>query len=391
MIACYAWSNLQIINVTNAAANLYSDSKADLFIRMGPHISQSLIAALERSGVYEHVHCIDPLYIDCKKTPLGKIPKVRILATKSALRKAYGALLGHLCGETVYERALLPWFFADSVFFLDYWAKYNPKLAISFVEEGTSSYSYSQKQMCFSLFNAPTFAHKLIRYFKEGAMMRRFKHHVDTLCLYRPEYSQPDITFEKRALPTITEDTNPAMYSIMCNAVAELDNTHYIRYEKRNIIYFSSYSIADPEFERQSASILNSIVKKAFNKNIICKVHTHSTTHAQKFAQDVQDRIFVDREKYIFEGLYMQLPNREKKIFVSCVSTTALNTKFMFGVEPYVIFTYRLYSGYRQNAVTGDDWLANSLLDAYEDKSRVMIPNSVHEFEEMIKACVASD
>jgi hypothetical protein len=87
----------------------------------------------------------------------------------------------------------------------------------------------------------------------------------------------------------------------------------------------------------------------------------------------------------------MQLPNREKKIFVSCVSTTALNTKFMFGVEPYVIFTYRLYSGYRQNAVTGDDWLANSLLDAYEDKSRVMIPNSVHEFEEMIKACVASD
>ena len=72
-------------------------------------------------------------------------------------------------------------------------------------------------------------------------------------------------------------------------------------------------------------------------------------------------------------------------MLVSCASTATLNPKFMFGDEPYVIFTYRLYDTYRQCGVERDDWIANALLDAYEDKSRVMIPNSMHELHNMIK------
>ena len=56
----------------------------------------------------------------------------------------------------------------------------------------------------------------------------------------------------------------------------------------------------------------------------------------------------------------------------------------MFGHEPYVIFTYRLYNTYRQCGVERDDWIANALKDAYEDKSRVMIPNSMDELHSMI-------
>ena len=386
MIACYAWSNLQIINITNAAVNLYPQNKADLFIRMGPHISGSLISAIEKSGAFEHVFCIDPLVIDCRFTPLGRIPWIRAFGAKAALENSYATLLSHLCGETVYERALLPWFFADSIFLLKYWKKFNPRMAISFVEEGTSSYCYTQKQMCFSLFNTPSLKAKLKRYINEGALMKRFTKDVDTLCLYRPEYSRPDITFQKLALPIITEQTNPVMYRILCGAVGGLDYTHLIRYEKRDVYYFSSYSIGNPAFEKQSALFLDSIIKCKPDSKIICKVHTHNTTHAERFAADVQDRIFVDREKYIFEGLYMQLPQKDRKAFISCVSTTAINGKFMFGVEPYVILTYRLYDGYRQNPVERDDWMAEALIDSYEDKSKVMIPNSIHEFEAMLRS-----
>ena len=387
MIACYAWSNLQIINVTNAVINLYPDQKADLFIRMGPHVSHRLIASLERSGVYEHVHCIDPLVIDTKKTSLGRLPKLRFLATKPALLNAYSAMLDHLCGETVYERILLPWFFADSVFLLAHWAKYNKHLAISFVEEGTSSYCYTKQQMCYSLFNAPNFKARLKRYFTEGALMKRFKKNVDTICVYRPEYCRPDIDFKKLALPVINQETNPIMYRIMTGAVTQLDYTHFIRYEKRNVYYFSSYSMDDPSFEKQCASLLDSIMKCKHRSKIICKVHTHNSTHAERFAADVDDQIFVDRAQYIFEGLFMQLPDQDKKALVSCVSTTSINAKFMFGVEPYVILTYRLYNGYRQNPVERDDWMAQQLIDAYDDKSKVMIPNSIHEFEEMLRRC----
>lgn len=40
MVACFAWTNLQILNTTNARVNLYGDKKADLYVRMGMHISR---------------------------------------------------------------------------------------------------------------------------------------------------------------------------------------------------------------------------------------------------------------------------------------------------------------------------------------------------------------
>ena len=98
-----------------------------------------------------------------------------------------------------------------------------------------------------------------------------------------------------------------------------------------------------------------------------------------------EDRIYVDRNIYIFEALYAQLDNPSDKVLVSCASTATLNPKFMFGEEPYVIFTYRLYNTYRQVGIERDDWIANALLDAYEDKSKVMIPNSMQELKDMIR------
>jgi hypothetical protein len=56
----------------------------------------------------------------------------------------------------------------------------------------------------------------------------------------------------------------------------------------------------------------------------------------------------------------------------------------MFGDEPYVIFTYRLYNDYQTRPIRGDDWIAGALLDSYSDKTRVMIPNSMEELKTML-------
>ena len=385
MIACYAWSNLQIINITNAALNLYPDSEADLFVRMGPHVSNNLLSSVEKSGAFRHVFYLDPLVIDCRLAPMGRIPLLRAFGVKKATQIAYDNLLSHMSGETAYERVLLPWFFADSIFLLKYWKRFNPKLTIGFVEEGTSSYCYTQKQMCFSMFNAPSLKAKLKRYAIEGPLTKRLARDVDTLCVYRPEYCRPDITFNKRALPIINRETNPVMYQILCGAASILPDPHFNRYDKRNFFYFSSYSVGNPAFEEQCSHFLDTLIDCDSAYNVICKVHTHATTHAQNFASHVQSQVFVDREAYIFEGLFMQLAKPEQKALISCVSTTSINPKFMFGVEPYIILTHRLYNGYRQNPVERDDWMANSLIDAYEDKSKVMIPNSMREYKAMIK------
>ena len=385
MLACYAWSNLQLINVVNAAVNLYTDEPADLFIRMGPHISNNLINAIERSGRFSHVYCIDPLNINVAKEKWGKLPWIRAFAWKHANENAFDALLGRLCGEREYHRVLLPWFFADSVQYLRYWSQYSKKLAISFVEEGTSSYYYTKKQMCFPLFNAPTKRAKLKRWLTEYSLMRRFSGKVDTICLYAPEYCSEDIDFTKRTLPPIQENTNPVMYKILTGAASILDYTHFIRYEKKNLYYFSSYNPGNPHFEEQCEQFLENITKNYHPSKIICKVHTHATTHAQRFATDLESEIFVDRQHYIFEGLFAQLPKKDQKVIVSCVSTTAMNPKFMFNEEPYVIFTYRLYDDYRQHPVECDDRLSGILMDAYQDKSKILIPNSMRELSTMVR------
>ena len=384
MIACYAWSNLHIINITNAAANLYQDEKADLFIRVGPHISKKLISSVEDSGVFEHVYCFDPMNINVSKIRFSKIRGLRVFSLKKATAFAYASLLERLCGEQEYNRVLLPWFFADCVYLIRYWKKHSKHLSISFVEEGTSSYYYTKKQMCYSLFNAPTFKARLKRFLMEGMLMKKFSRYVDTICVYKPEYCSEDIDFQKLTLPAIQEESNPVMHQIMTSAVSDLDHTHFMRYESKDLYYFASYNLHDPSFEQHSEVLLKKIISNYHPKNVICKVHTHASSHAARFAKNVESEIFVDRERYIFEGLYAQLPEKDQKIIVSCASTTAMNPKFMFGEEPYVIFTYRLYDDYRQNPVECDDLLSGILLDSYTDKSKIMIPNSEYELETMV-------
>ena len=384
MVACYAWSNSTIINITNAMVNLYAEERGDLYVRMGPHISDTLISAVKASGAYDNVYCFDSATIDLNKVKLCKIPKVRVFFIKKACEEAYAELLKSICANKSYCRVILPWFYADSVFMMNYWRKFTDHLNITLVEEGTSSYCFRKKEMSFPMFNAPSMRAKLKRYLTEGMLANKFAKKIDTICVYRPEYCRPDIDFKKLALPKIAQESNPVLYSILVNAADDLEQQKLLCYNERNMIYFSSYNTEDLNWDAKSTQILEAIVNAGGDENVIAKVHQNQTTHAQRFAGKFEDRIYVDRDKYIFEGLYVQTKNRNNKALISCISTAAINPKFMFDEEPYVIFTYRLYDGYRQCGVERDDWMAKALIDAYEDKSKVMIPNSVYELEEMI-------
>lgn len=384
MIACFAWTNLQIINITNARINHYGEEKADLYIRMGRHISKELIGAVRASGVYENVYTLDPISINYKKMRFGSIPRLKVLFLKKAYINAYNALLEHTAPRKTYSRVLMAWFFAENAFVINYFAKHTKHLAITLVDEGTGSYSFNKKQLSFPMFMAAHWKDRVRRWLSEGSIAVKLARNIDTFALYRPEYCQPDVDYKKLTLPQIHEETNPIMHSILCAAASSLDQTLLIRYDKRRYIYFSLFSQEGKDFDMTSINILDTMVNAGFHKQAVAKIHMGNTHHAENFAKSYENRIFVDRNVYIFESLFAQLEKPEEKVLVSCASTATLNPKFMFGQEPYVIFTYRLYSTYRQIGIERDDWIANALIDAYEDKSRVMIPNSIEELKEMI-------
>ncbi len=385
MVACYAWSNSTIINITNAMVNLFSEERGDLFVRMGPHISETLISAVKASGAYDNVYCFDPVNIDYNKVKVCKIPKVRVFFLKKVSEEAYAGLLESVCGNKSYNRVILPWFYADSVFMMSYWERFADSMKVTLVEEGTSSYCFTKKQMSFPMFNAPTLRAKFKRYMTEGILANRFAKMIDSICIYRPEYCRPDIDYKKLELPKIKQESNPVLHNILVNAAVDLEYQKLLSYDERNVIYFSSYNTEDLNWDARSTQILDAIVNAGGDENVVAKIHQNQTTHAQRFAGKYEERIYVDRDKYLFEGLYVQTKNRNNKVLISCISTAAINPKFMFDEEPYVIFTFRLYDGYRQRGVERDDWMANALISAYKDKSKVKIPNSVYELEEMIQ------
>lgn len=384
MIACYAWTNLQILNVTNARVNIYGEQKADLYVRMGRHMSRELIGAVRASGIYENVYVLDPIEIRYSKMK-GLFRRFKILRLQKAYINAYNALLDHTAPNRKYERVLMAWFYADNAYVINYFAQNTDHLAITLVDEGTGSYCYGKNQLYFPMFMAGNWKNRLRKKITEGALAKKLSKNIDTICLYRPEFCQPDIDYTKKTLPQIRQDSNPLIYRLLCASAAGLDSTQFIRYNKRRYIYFSLFSAEGREFDLRSIDILESVLTSSFHKQVVAKIHTGNTAHAENFAKSLEDTIYVDRNVYIFEALYAQLDNPSDKVLVSCASTATLNPKFMFGEEPYVIFTYRLYNNYRQNGVERDDWIANALIEAYEDKSKVMIPNSMQELKDMIR------
>lgn len=385
MIACFAWTNTQILNITNAKINLYPDDQADLYIRMGGHMSEALIRSVQKSGVFQNIYYIDPFEVHFKRI-FGLIPNMRLLFLRHAYSKAYRRLLEHMKALKTYDRAIVSWFYTGNVFLLDCWSKGKKDFRITFVDEGTGSYCYTKKQMIFPVSLIGDFKSLLRRYLAEYTLSKKMSRKVDSICFYRPEYCRPDIDYKKLKLPVISQETNPIMYEILKNSTSRLSENHFHEYSERKAIYLSTFSTEGARFDQQSESML-SMMESVFGcSRVIAKIHTGNTHHVTTFAKKHENAIFMDREKYIFEGMYMQLPEREKKVLVSCISTAAIYPKFMFNDEPYIIFTFRLYDTYRQSGVERDDWMSQAVIDAYEDKSKIMIPNSMLELKQMLRS-----
>lgn len=391
MIACFAWTNLQLINISNAKVNLYKDEKADLFIRMGPHISADLVDAIRTSNIYDHVYSFDPVVLNYKNMTLGWIPGFKVFLLKSHFQKAYNVLMDNLCGSKVYHRALVTWFYAENVFVLNYWKKYSHNLAITLVEEGTGTYFYSKNDLAFPMFMGKHIKDRIRRKVTEGPLAAVLKKKIDSICMYRPEYSHPDIDYHKLRLPVISEIYNPVVHNLLHIATQSILNQKLDRYNAATAIYFSLFSQEGSAYDATSLQILNTLINEMPTDCVVAKIHTGDPIHAETFAKEIENRAYIDRDVYIFEGVYAQMNGRREKLLVSCLSSATINPKFMFGDEPYVIFTYRLYNDYQRRPIKGDDWIANALIDAYEDKSRVMIPNTIQDLENAIRSFISRE
>lgn len=514
MIACYAWTNNQIFNIANAKASYYADDKADLYVYLGNSLSRELLDAVRDSGLFNRIYCFDPVNMDTKKGRFGNIKALRGLFIQSDYQKAYGQLLDHISVDYTYDRILVGYLYAHSVFFIDYWTrKAGKRIPVTLVDEGTASHYFTKKQFINAMFMIRKRKARMRQYLSEYRLARKAGKGIDTLCIYNAENNQTEVPYKKLVLPPVRdgvlkdilmnaftedsnllhpkkkdnkkivepeqeqeqeteqetdtqEDTMKALLMLLAaqmsgdsvaieearkllkhegpeaaeeitseaeeeaasgtendrdessgtsaeetegagkpdvpedeaeqkddtektdeneeEAEEEEEPTRLDLYENASVIYFSSYSADGKPYDLKSIQILRRLIYCAGAENVLAKIHPHASLHAKSFARSLEKFIFCDRSKYYFEGLYAHLQNKSNKIFVSAISSTMMNMKFIFEEEPYLVFTYRLYDTYRQCGNKTDDQLAEEIRSSYSDPSRVLIPNSIFELEEMM-------
>ena len=93
--------------------------------------------------------------------------------------------------------------------------------------------------------------------------------------------------------------------------------------------------------------------------------------------------LVIDEGNYLLEALYASL-NLDGKVLITRDSSSVIYPKYMFGKEPIVIFTYRLYEEYYYQNADVLDGLSRNLLSIYKDKSKIFVPKTLGELIEIL-------
>lgn len=144
---------------------------------------------------------------------------------------------------------------------------------------------------------------------------------------------------------------------------------------EESIIYFDS--IEDVNFSNNIVSILKNIPTQKY----IIKKHPRRMDD------------FYEKEKcniYQYNYVPFEILNNnydcDKKVFITRMSTSCVNSKIIFNQEPYIIFLYKLAN---QNSdyynTESYDAIVDKLKRLYEHKERIIVPETWKQFEELIK------
>lgn len=400
MVVFYAFTHLNIIQCLNTKIHYYKEEQSYLIVRVSPSISKVIVDTVRNAEIFDEVFYIDMPIIDVKKIPWGKIKGLRTISKMKVLYKYYENYLNEYFNDKECKKVIISGGWNDSIFIVYYFLQRNPELKVLFSEDGNLSYVKSRVELYKSRpdLTGKNRATRVVRYLaerkylKSGLKCLGKEIYVSSVSLY--EKKAPDRNVIPLALPCIDRE-NPDLFHIVQelaeNNLREYEKRFYadvskltIFYDKRKVIFFPDYEMP----ETDQLAILDRVRRKVNEKFIIVKVHNSATVHKKNFALEYNKKypsLYVDRNDYYFEALYTKV-DFTNKIFISRGSSLMMYTKQNWGQEPFLIFTYKLYGDYlHYGDVKQIDDAVLFCKSIYRDPSKVMVPQSRFEFENMVE------
>lgn len=285
-----------------------------------------------------------------------------------ARKKYYNRTLDNLLqGEANYSIFLTGSFFTDSLYLIDYFYRKNPRLIVEFYDEGTISY-FNEENYLFRYGQHEGVKQSLIRFFCQGKFKYNYKRLVKGIHLYAPQLNHVMPKLVTHGMKRINE--NEICQQLLESVGKGIEDVHSVWYNKRNVLFFPPGRLKGYEDNYDKTyEILSAIIEAVGARKLIVKPHPTMIKQDPKKLQEFElEGIYVDNENYLFESNYEQM-ELNKKIFILRNSSIALNPKFMYGKEPFVIFTFRLYQYYHQNGEWKTERYASDLMSIYKDKN----------------------
>lgn len=390
-ILLFAASNQTILNAVAIKEEHFKTEDVDLFIIVqlnSAGFDYDLYSIIAQKNIFKRIFVIDKKELEIYLNSVMN-SKLKKLFYCWYLEKYLQIKLQFLANEH-YEKIICPMFYhyIPNIINAIKNIQNTKKLSISFYEEGTASYAFSIKGL--ALFNVflikfPLQSASLMKkikttvkyYFNEVVFYYKLKKYIDNkLYIYWPQHLKfNEIIPVKLDYVSKTADLKDVYETYS----KKLDYVKINRYRKSRIIFLTCYILGTDEIQFE---IIKRILGKVSYCNFILKTHPGSTKNREHFADNMNERIYVDRDAYYFDALNLQVDFSEK-IIVTVDSSAIMNFKNIFNVEPYVIFLYKLTNNYYTDTVYREnaDRYIKDLKDTFNNTVKIAVPNSVYEFD----------
>ena len=351
-IACYVWTDTQIINAVNAKAAFYPEREAVLFVLMYERVSTVLLDAVEQTRTFQRIVRIQPPP-EYQELPVWQ-RRLRLLFCGRGLQHYFDGYVGN----ARYSRLLVSGYWAHTLFMLKAMYRNNPDIRVALLEEGIGTYYRTRARTC-QMTPRTGMAERLGRAVYFGRFAGKAADMLDQAFVYRPEFICMEglTTFQLPAL-----SGNKELFGPLLQCWNALDT--YGTYARAQTYLFSFPGNGDVQkAETQICDIIESQYPDFLQAlHPMREGTTGIPFEAICACDDISDRLLI-----------------------GCCSSCMHSPKNSFDQEPYVIFTYLLYpksAGLRMDEAA---FYAENLKRSYRDPSRIMVPQSLAELNDALE------
>lgn len=181
----YAWTDMQLVNLTNLRMNQMRAGQADLVLLGLARITPSIIKAIQETGCFRNIHSIEldeASLVQARKRHDWAMLCAKLTKESRYIMKFEKALKGQR-----YDRVIIPGFWAETLALLKAVQKTSPEVWVDFIQEGSR-----HGEELFASTLSPSRMIRLYHTLKEGFRIRAWRRRCQNAYFYEPTRFQAE-------------------------------------------------------------------------------------------------------------------------------------------------------------------------------------------------------